>query len=333
MREGLFIKRNVDKWNTYQHEPTQDPDELADRFVTVADDLAYARTFYPNSRVTRWVNSLAAHMYQRIFRNKPAPLTRLFRFWKFDLPLLFHKHHPVLLFTFLLFSGVVALAVLGATQDVHFVRNILGDGYVEMTERNIREGDPFGVYRDENPFTMFVRIAMNNSFVALIQVMGGLTLGIATLFSIWQNGMMLGAFQFLFFSRGLGLESILTIWIHGTIEILSIVVASSAGFIIARSILFPGTYSRMQSSRTGVYDALRIMLVLIPLFILASFFESYVTHLMSTHVASDGKKGLPLWGSLVILGGSLSFMLWYFVFYPIRLWKKQQAAINSNHAG
>jgi uncharacterized membrane protein SpoIIM required for sporulation len=135
----------------------------------------------------------------------------------------------------------VALAVLGATQDVHFVRNILGDGYVEMTERNIREGDPFGVYRDENPFTMFVRIAMNNSFVALIQVMGGLTLGLATLFSIWQNGMMLGAFQFLFFSRGLGLESILTIWIHGTIEILSIVVASSAGFIIARSILFPGT--------------------------------------------------------------------------------------------
>lgn len=326
MREGLFIKRNVDKWNSYQHEPTQDPDELAERFMTIADDLAYARTYYPNSRVTRWINSLAAFMYQRIFRNKPAPFTRLFRFWKFDLPLLFFKHRFVLLFAFLLFAGVVALSVLGASRDVHFVRNVLGDGYVEMTERNIRNGDPFGVYRDDHPFTMFVRIAMNNTFVALIQVLGGLLLGIGTLISIWQNGMMLGAFQYMFFSKGLGLSSILTIWIHGTIEILSIVVACTAGFVIAKSILFPGTFTRLQQFRSGVYDAMRIMMVLIPLFILASFFESYVTHLMSTNIATAGKKGLPLWGSISILLGSLTFMVWYFVVYPIRLAKRLATA-------
>ena len=39
MREARFIKKNVDKWNEYQHQETNDPDEMADRFVTLLDDL------------------------------------------------------------------------------------------------------------------------------------------------------------------------------------------------------------------------------------------------------------------------------------------------------
>ena len=58
MREGMFIKRNVDKWNRYQQEKTDDPDEMAERFVTLVDDLSYAKTFYPQSKTTRWINTL-----------------------------------------------------------------------------------------------------------------------------------------------------------------------------------------------------------------------------------------------------------------------------------
>ena len=70
MREARFIKKNVDKWNRYQHEETKDPDEMADRFVTLLDDLSYAKTFYPRSKVTRWINGIAAGIYQSIYQNK-----------------------------------------------------------------------------------------------------------------------------------------------------------------------------------------------------------------------------------------------------------------------
>ena len=43
MREARFIKKNVDKWNQYQHEESKDPDEMADRFITLLDDLSYAQ--------------------------------------------------------------------------------------------------------------------------------------------------------------------------------------------------------------------------------------------------------------------------------------------------
>src|SRR4029078_10451115 len=92
---------------------------------------------------------------------------------------------------------------------------------------------------------------------------------------------MLVCFQDMFFAKGLRFQSILVIWVHGTLEILALVIAATAGLVIAQGILFPGTYSRRESFSHGIKDALKIMLVLVPIFILASFFESYVTHLMS----------------------------------------------------
>ena len=327
----MFIKRNVDKWNQYQQEETNDPDETAERFVTLVDDLSYAKTFYPQSKVTRWINGIAANIYLNIYKNKKEKYSRVFLFWKYELPLLFKRYHKILLFTFLLFAAFVFIGVFSSMKDETFIRGILTDEYVEMTERNISNGDPFGVYKDDNPFTMFVTIAINNTSIAFLMAIGGMLLGIPTLFSMWQNGLMLGCFQYLFFAKGLGYQSIMVIWIHGTLEILALIISSTAGFIIAHSILFPGTYSRMLSFKRGIKDALKIMIVLVPVFIMAAFFESYVTHLMSNTYSNEKNQGIPVWVSAIILAGSLSFIVWYFIIYPIQLHKKnniQQSASN-----
>jgi uncharacterized membrane protein SpoIIM required for sporulation len=322
MREGMFLKKNVDKWNRYQQEETSDPDETAERFITLVDDLSYAKTFYPHSKVTRWINSIAANVYQNIYRNKKEKYSRIFTFWKFELPLLFKKHHNVLLFTFLLFICFVALGVLISVNDNSFIREILSDEYVDKTETNIAKGDPFGIYRSDTPFTMFVYIAINNTFVAFLMALGGLVSGVVTIYLMWRNGLMLGCFQYLFFTKGLGFKSVMVIWIHGTLEILALVIASTAGLIIAKSILFPDTYSRTYSFKNGIKDALKIMVVLIPIFIVAAFFESYITHLMGNTYTNKNIGGLPVWASAIILILSLSFIVWYFVIYPIRLHRK-----------
>lgn len=322
MREGMFIKKNVDKWNSYQHTKTDDPDETAERFISLVDDLSFAKTFYPKSKVTRWINGIAAGIYQNIYQNKKEKYNRVFTFWKYELPVLFKKYHKTLLFTFLVFLLFILIGVFGSIKDELFIRGVLGDNYVDMTEENISKGDPFGVYKSENPFSMFVYIAMNNSFVALLMVIGGLLAGVGTLFAMWQNGLMLGCFQYMFFAKGLGLKSVSVIWLHGTLEILAFVIASTAGFIIAQGILFPGTFSRMASFKTAVKDALKIMIILVPVFIIAAFFESYVTHLMSNTFDKENNAGLPVWASAAILLLSLSFIVWYFVIYPVRLHKK-----------
>jgi uncharacterized membrane protein SpoIIM required for sporulation len=322
MREAMFIKKNADKWKEYQHSPTDNPDETAERFITLIDDLSYAKTFYPKSKVTRWINGIAAGIYQSIYQNKKEKYSRIFQFWKFELPLLFKKYHKIFLFTTLSFLLFVAIGVFSSIYDEEFVRGVLGDGYVDMTEENIAKGDPFGVYKDDNPFTMFVRIGFNNIRVAFLTFIGGFTLGIFTLWLMWSNGIMLGCFQYMFFAKGLGIKSILVIWVHGTLEISAIIIAATAGFILANGILFPGTYSRIDSFRRGAKDAAKVLICLIPFFILAAFFESYVTHLMSQTFDKENNAGLPVWVSIAILASSLTFIIWYFVILPIRLHKK-----------
>ncbi|MDH5598759.1 MAG: stage II sporulation protein M, partial [Cyclobacteriaceae bacterium] len=114
---------------------------------------------------------------------------------------------------------------------------------------------------------------------------------------------------YFFFQYGLLLESALTIWIHGTIEIASIIIAGGAGILAGNSILFPGTYTRMDSFRKGMNQGLKIVIGLIPLFIIAGFLESFVTRLFDMPYILKG----------LIIGASLYFVLFYFVFYPIKV--------------
>lgn len=312
MREGQFIRQNKDRWATYE-EPTEDPDEMAAQFTHLVDDLAYAKTFYPTSNTTRYLNGLGANLYLSIYRNRREPNNRLITFWTRELPLIVHRHHRILLFAFLFFAVFVAFGAFSQAYDQTFVRAILGDGYVDMTEQNIARGDPFGVYKDGDSLYMFVRIAYNNIRVSMYCFMLGIVLSLGTLYFLLSNGVMLGAFEYMFFQHGVGGQSILVIFIHGTLEISAIVISGAAGMVMGNSFLFPGTLTRMQSLKRGAKDGAKMVVALIPIFLVAAFFESYVTR----------HTDMPLPLSLLILGGSLFFILFYFVYYPIKVARAQ----------
>lgn len=263
----------MDKWKQFQYESATEPDEMARQFTELVNDLGYAKTFYPNSRVTAYLNKLAARIYLGIYRNKKEDSSRIVRFWKTELPLTIRKYHRELLYSFSIFLLFAILAAFSAAHEEDFVRGVLGDGYVEMTEENIARGDPFGVYKNGNQFLMFLEIARNNIQVSFMMFVTGFFAGLGTLYMLFQNGVMLGAFQYYFFAKGLGWASVLVIWIHGTLEISAIIIAGAAGFVIGKSLLFPGTYSRLVSLRRGAKDGLKIMIGLIPVFMLAAFLK------------------------------------------------------------
>ncbi|MCH5682979.1 hypothetical protein LWM68_00995 [Niabella sp. W65] len=104
MREALFIKKNKDRWLKDEAEPPVSPDEMASAFTQTVDDLAYAKTFYANSKTANYLNKLAARMYLDIYRNRKEESSRLKTFWKYELPLTIRKHHSTLLFSFVLFT-------------------------------------------------------------------------------------------------------------------------------------------------------------------------------------------------------------------------------------
>ncbi len=319
MREVAFIKQNKSKWLDFEQslkdKRKRNPDEMADSYIQLLNDLSYSQTYYPKSKTTIYLNFLVSQIYRKIYKTRRMEHNRVSYFFKSEVPLIVYQYRKQVLFAFLLFFFFTLLGVISARTDQTFVRLILGDDYVNMTLKNIANGDPMAVYKSENNMGSFIGITMNNIWVAAQAYIYGISAGVFTFYIALQNAIMLGSFQYFFYEHGVFAESLRGIWLHGAMEIFSIVISTAAGFILASSILFPKTFSRINSFRTGVQDSLKIFISTLPFFVAAGFIEGFVTRYSNT---------MPLWLNVLIIIGTLSVISFYYLVYPYLLIKKNR---------
>ncbi len=318
MREALFIKKNRDRWLKNQHLPAEDADEMAKDFTQLVDDLAYAKTFYPSSKVTKYINSEASKIYLSIYKNRKEESNRLINFWKYDLPLTIRKHHRVVLFSFIVFMIFFSIGFFVSRQDEGVARSFFGDGYVDKTLENIEKGNPFGIYESGNPILSWLQLMIHNIRVSLLMFASGIFAGIPTLNFLAQNAAMVGIFDQFFAAKGLGIQFFLVVFVHGTLELTALIISGAAGLIMGKSFLFPGTIKRIDALKQGAKDGVKIMIGLMPVFALAAFFEGFITRLYND----------ISFFTTIITSLSVVFVTWYFVIYPIRLGRKMSTPLN-----
>jgi len=288
------------------------PDKLSDLFIQLTNDLAYSTTFYPKSITTQYLNQLLTSVHNRLYKNKKERAATFLHFWKIGLPLIVYKRRMTLLYAFLIFGFSVMIGAFSAANDVNFVRVILGDSYVNQTLENIENGTPMAIYESKGQADMFLGITFNNIRVSFYVFALGLCFSFGTGLLLFYNGIMLGCFQYFFFQQGYLIDSVLSIWVHGTLEITAIIVAGGAGLILGNSFMFPDSYSRKESFRQGVKDSVKIIIGLVPIFIMAGFLEGFVTRHADI---------LPAM-SVLIIACSMLFVVFYFIIYPIYLTTK-----------
>lgn len=322
MREVAFIKQNKEKWLEFEQaifgKAKKNPDEMASLYIHLVNDLSYAQTYYPKSKTVVYLNYLASQIYQKIYKTKRTEQNRIIYFFSEEVPLIVYHYRRYLVYAFVLFFLCTGIGVLSAHYDLDFVRLILGDDYVNMTLENIKEGNPVAVYKSGSNWGGFIAITMNNLYVGAQCFIWGIFLGIGTFYIMLQNCIMLGSFQYFFYQEGVFWESVQGIWIHGSMEIFAIVIETAAGFILGASILFPKTYSRMNSFKIGFKDSLKIFLSTIPFTIAAGFLEGFVTRYALE---------MPKWLNVVIILGTLSLISFYFLLFPFIVHRKKNLNI------
>lgn len=313
MQEVAFLRQNADKWKQFEShlsgKEKLDPDVMADYFIQLTDDLSYSKTYFPGSNTTRYLNTLTAQAHQAIYRNKKESRSRFFSYWKIELPLNIRSSYRELFYAFAIFILAVLIGIVSTLNDDTFVRLILGDAYVNMTLENIKNNDPMAVYKQMNEVNMFLGITLNNIRVAFFAFAAGILLSFGTAWVLFYNGVMLGAFHTFFYQNDLLTTALLTIWIHGTLEISAIIIAGAAGLVIGNSLLFPGTYTRRRSFILGSRKGLKIVIGLVPIFMIAGFLEGFVTR----------HTDMPTWLSSGIIVVSFIFVVAYFIIYPFRI--------------
>jgi uncharacterized membrane protein SpoIIM required for sporulation len=313
MKEAAFVKQNKARWERFEKvvkdQQNAQPDELAAFFIQITDDLSFATTKYPDSRTTRYLNALAGKLHLGIYKNKREDKNRFVTFWTHEVPACLYETRKHLLYAFTIFIIAGTIGVVSTIYDDTFVRLILGDGYVNMTLENIKNGTPMGVYGSMSQTTMFFMITWNNIMVAFRVFIYGIFASVGTGFYLFYNALMVGTFLTFFYQEDSLSHAVPVIMLHGTIELLSIVVAAAAGFVLGNSLIFPGTFSRLESFKRGAMKGLKIVVGLVPFFIIAGFIESYITRYEFMHWSLKA----------IIILSSAALMVFYFVIYPYLL--------------
>ncbi len=314
MKEYQFVAKNEENWKRLEQftdgKLSITPDELAKYYTTVVNDLSYAKTFYPKSSVVDYLNKLSSAIHRRIYSTKKEDRRRFLTFWTEEIPLAIRESHADLLKSLIVFLIAIAIGGISTYIDPEFPRVILGDAYVDMTLNNIDKGDPMGVYRDEDKGMMFYQIGSNNMRVALLSFMLGVMAPFLAGLILLSNGVMVGAFQGMFVSLGLGWISFSTIFIHGSLELSAIVIVAGAGMAVGNSWWYPGTYSRGDAVIRGARRAMKILIAVIPVIVVAAIIESYLTFRY---------QEMGSFWRIVVIALSFAYIIYYFIIRPVQV--------------
>ena len=308
MKETQFIEKHSKGWEDAQKALNVESEGyIEDVYQEVQDDLGYAQSHYSKRMVTNFLEGLAGSLH--IFLIKQAKMKGVKEFYTQVVP-----KHLFFLRKYLLYSLVIVLLGLGTGYlgyiiDNAFAKAVLSNNYVEMTLENIQKGDPLGVYKSENSWNMFVHIATNNLRVAIMFFVLGSLFALGSGLIIYYNGLILGVFSALLIENGQGYEYFLTVYQHGTLEILTMVVEGATGLCVGASIFNPGKYSKMVALRKNAQTAGIVLLGTVPIIILAAFIESFLTRF--TYLSDVLRFG--------IIALSLLFVVAYFIYFP---WKR-----------
>jgi uncharacterized membrane protein SpoIIM required for sporulation len=144
------------------------------------------------------------------------------------------------------------------TASTESLRSVLFDG----EEADVEELSAFSTF-----------LFTHNARIGMLCFALGFALGVPTIFLLIQNGLMLGAFVALYASRGLGVELLGWLLIHGVTELLAIVLCGGAGLMLGYAVAFPGERSRLANLATHGRKSAVVVMGAVFMFLVAGLLE------------------------------------------------------------
>lgn len=240
-----------------------------------AADLAYARAYYPQEAVTRYLNDLVLRAHSVVYAPPKEGFGRLWHLLAREFPRSVRRQWVWVTLSLTLLLGGVLLGYAASLWDPNLARAISPAMLQQFQPHDLK--GPLSA-AGERP-AMAVFLMWHNIGVALRVFGEGLTLGILSIYELIANGVLVGALAAVFQQSGIVADFWATIVPHGIVEISAIALGGAAGFQLAWAILRPGPLSRLESLARTARSALNLGLGMLPLFVLAGLIEGLITPL------------------------------------------------------
>lgn len=246
---------------------------LASLYRSVSADLARARTHNAGDLVVQNLQGLTTRSYAQIYqgsRRQEWHQVRDFILWGF--PAIVQQSGLYIAVGTTLFMMAALISWWLAWRDPTFMALVVPqDLIVQVRDRQeLWMGSIVGI----EPFAS-TSIMINNIRVSFATVAGGITGGLATTYIMLLNGVMIGSISALVGQNNLAFPFWAFVFPHGSLELPAIFLASGAGFLIARALVFPGRYRRIDALKRYGQQAAQLVYGIVPMLAIAGVIEGF----------------------------------------------------------
>ncbi len=285
MNEQQFVTKREPDWQRLtvlcakaDASPTQlTSTELREFFrlyKRVSNDLSAVRTKSSNIQLAQFLNDLLASAYGTLYRTQSRPFGQaILSAIAISAQTVRRRFGAVALSAALFFGSAIfanmILRFVPESRD-HFVSaqwqetvKHWRDG--EMEERNFSgSGMMTGFYLSNNPRASIITGALAAS-----------TFGVMTAKLLYDNGALLGALAYEVEPVGRVGYLLIHVFPHGVPELSGIIVAGSAGFVMALALIAPGRRTRGQALKENGKDAIVLLCTATVLMFIAAPIEGF----------------------------------------------------------
>jgi uncharacterized membrane protein SpoIIM required for sporulation len=249
--------------------------ELGRIYRRTASDLAIARAESRDPRLINYLNSLVIRAHGRIYRANAQGGKRIRNFFARELPQTFRRTWRYTLLSFSVFAIFAFFGFLGTHYDPEFSELVGVDP--AWREMNIETKTRWWESLNEANQIGATTIMTHNIQVTIYTFAFGATCGIGTLFFLAFNGANFASVVTLTYRAGFGKDLLTFVAAHGVVELSCIFIAGGAGLLIGSAILMPGNLSRADALRTRGMEAVRLMMGVAVLLVVAGTIEGFIS--------------------------------------------------------
>lgn len=260
--------------------------ELPRLYRYAASQLSQVATRGGEDATAARLNDLVARAHQILFagldRAKEPFLRRAARYLWSDVPAALRSEWKLLLASAAVLYGLSAAAFFAVRGDLELAYTLFDPGMIAAEIRQLEAtaaGEPFrgnftfGVGQSSSAAGM---VMGNNMRVGVVFFASALVPPLY-LYVLTTNSLMLGAYTGVaaHWGQAGAISSIL--WCHGVLEIQAIVIAGTAGLVLARAWIAPGPWSRKHAMAIESSKALKLLAATFPLLFFAGLIEGFVS--------------------------------------------------------
>jgi uncharacterized membrane protein SpoIIM required for sporulation len=249
--------------------------ELGRIYRRTASDLAIVRAESRDPRLVNYLNSLVIRAHGRIYRADAQGGKKLLQYFMRELPQTFRRTWRYTLVSFLVFMAFATFSFVATRYDPEF-SELVGVSPA-FREINIETKTHWWESLNESNQEGASKILTNNIMVTIYTFAFGASFGIGTLFYLAFNGANIAAVLALTYHAGFGNELVTFMVAHGVIELTCIFIAGGAGLLVGTALIMPGDLTRADALKTRGMEAVRLMLGVAVLLVIAGIIEGFIS--------------------------------------------------------